>query len=362
MIASNKKILVAMSGGVDSSVAAALLKAQNNDVSGATMKLFGNENLIADERNRTCCSINDIADAREAAYRLEMPHYVFNFSRAFSDHVTDKFVSAYLNGQTPNPCIDCNRYIKFGQFLDRALLLGFDMIATGHYAVTQYDASSNRFLLKKAADKKKDQTYALYCMTQKQLQKTLFPLGGLTKSEARDIAESFGLTNAGKPESQDICFVKNGDYSDFIEHCTGSRAEKGCFTDTGGNILGFHEGLIHYTIGQHKGLGSGFGKRLYVLDKDTRSNTVMLGEDERLYKNRIIAADINLIAVDELLSPCRVQAKIRYGQSEENAVVHPLGEGEVLIEFENPQRAPAPGQAVVFYDGDIVIGGGTIKT
>ncbi len=356
-----KNILVAMSGGVDSSVAAALLLEQGCSVSGATLKLFDNDGLAPNGAERTCCSLRDVEDARKVCARLGVAHHVFNFCENFRERVVAPFVGGYCGGLTPTPCIDCNRHIKFDGFLDRAVLLGFEGMATGHYAVSQFDGASGRYLLKKPADKSKDQTYVLYGMTQRQLEKTLFPLGGLTKNEVRARAEHLGFTNAGKPDSQDICFVPDGDYAAFIERYTGQKTQAGRFVDAENADLGAHRGLIHYTVGQRKGLGTGFGRRLYVLAKDPVSNTVTLGPNERLYYRRLLAGGLNLIAAKRLDGPIRVRAKIRYSHPEESAMVFPLGDGRVLVEFEKPQRAPAPGQAVVFYDGDVVVGGATIQ-
>lgn len=362
----NNKVLVAMSGGVDSSVAVVLLKQQDYEISGATLKLYDKSGMGIrggddDIEAKTCCSLNDVEDARSVAYRLGIEHYVFNFSQAFKNEVINRFIDSYNNAETPNPCIDCNRYIKFSKMLEQAITLGYDFIATGHYARIEYDNASKRYLLKKAADISKDQTYVLYSMTQKELSKTLFPLGGLMKSQVRKIAEANNLVNANKPDSQDICFVGDGDYAAFIEETLKMPSQKGYFVNSEGGILGEHKGIIHYTIGQRKGLGLSLGHPAYVIDKDPKDNTVKLGSEEELLSNRLLAGDINLIAFDKLMGPMKATVKARYSQKEAKAVLFPIGDNKIIVEFKHMQRALTPGQAVVFYQDDIVIGGGTIK-
>ena len=355
-----KKVMVAMSGGVDSSVAAALLKEEGFDVCGATLKLFAGED-DAESATRTCCSLSDVEDARRVAHRMGFEHFVFNFKDDFRHCVMDKFVEAYLHGETPNPCIDCNRYIKFSKLLARARLLENEYIATGHYARIEYDAERGRWLMKKAADKSKDQTYVLYAMTQDEMAHTLLPLGGLTKAEVRAMAEARGLVNARKPDSQDICFVPDGDYAAFIERTTGKRAQAGDYIDTQGHVLGRHAGVIRYTIGQRKGLGVTFGEPRYVVAKDAAANTVTLGRHEELFSDMLVAKDVNWIMIEALTEPMQVRAKARYKQPEVEATISPLDGGRVLCRFAEPQRAVARGQAVVFYQGDCVVGGGTIE-
>ena len=349
-----------MSGGVDSSVAALLMKEKGYTCMGATMKLYQNED-VGLRREHTCCSLDDVEDARSVAYALDMPYYVFNFADRFKTDVIDKFVHSYETGVTPNPCIDCNRYIKFSKLLARARLLENEYIATGHYARIEYDAERGRWLLKKAADKSKDQTYVLYAMTQDELAHTLLPLGGLTKAEVRAMAEARGLVNARKPDSQDICFVPDGDYAAFIERTTGERAQAGDFVDTQGHVLGRHAGVIRYTIGQRKGLGVTFGEPRYVVAKDAAANTVTLGRHEELFSDTLVAKDVNWIMIESLTEPMQVRAKARYKQPEVEATISPLDGGRVLCRFAEPQRAVARGQAVVFYQGDCVVGGGTIE-
>lgn len=355
-----EKVMVAMSGGVDSSVAAALLLEQGYEVCGATLRLFDNGDIGINDSTRTCCSLDDVEDARSVAYKLGIEHYVFNFGLTFKREVIDRFAKAYEKGLTPNPCIDCNRYIKFGKLLERARLLERSLIATGHYVRREYDKGSGRYLLKKAADPSKDQTYVLYVLTQDELAHTLFPLGGMTKGQAREIAQEKGLVNARKPDSQDICFVKDGDYAGFLENVWGVPSKEGAFIYKDGTSLGRHKGIIHYTIGQRKGLGISYEHPIFVLGKNPETNVVTLGENEDLFSNRLIAEDLNWIACGSPTASFNVTAKARYSQREAKATVHPLSATQALVEFEEKQRAITPGQAVVFYDGDVVVGGGTI--
>lgn len=351
------KILIAMSGGVDSSVAAKLLCDAGNECIGCTMKLFDNCDAGL-SRSRTCCSLDDIEDARSVAFSLGMRYYVFNFKDDFREKVIKKFASAYLAGQTPNPCIDCNRYMKFDKLYERARLLGCDKIATGHYARIEFDGE--KYLLKKARDESKDQSYVLYMLTQEQLAHTLFPLGELIKSETRAIAEASKLTNAQKPDSQDICFVPDGDYAAAIERLTGKTSAPGNFIDTDGNVLGTHRGITHYTIGQHRGLGLALPERRYICKIDAGSGTVTLGSGTELYSREVLVRDFNWISGEAPSGPIRCSAKIRYRQPEQAANVEPLSENEALIRFDTPQSAVTPGQSAVLYDDDTVLGGGII--
>ena len=338
--------LVAMSGGVDSTVAAMLALRDCPDCAGAVMKLHP-------------CAADCETDARAAARKLGIPLYVFDFSGSFASQVVEPFVSAYIEGRTPNPCVDCNKHIKFGQFLEKALELGKDYIATGHYARVEQDGNG-RFLLKKGADLLKDQSYVLYSLTQNQLAHTLFPLGGLSKKQAREIARDAGLENADRRESQDICFIPDGDYAGFIVGHTGVEPRKGRFIDADGNHLGEHGGVIHYTVGQRRGMGLAMPYPAYVLKVSPEDDTVVVGKNDMLYTRTLYAKNINLIPIDKLASPLRARVKIRYKHAEQPATVHQTGDDALRIDFDEPQRALTKGQAAVIYDGETVIGGGTI--
>lgn len=352
------KALISMSGGVDSSLAAKLMKDKGLDCIGCTMKLYHNEDAGI-ESSRTCCSLDDVEDARSVAYKLGMPFYVFNFTDAFRYTVIRKFIESYENGITPNPCIDCNRYMKFDKLYERAKTLGCDYIVTGHYA--RIEEQAGKFVLKKALDETKDQSYVLYFMTQDQLVHTMFPLGSMQKTEVRAIAEESGFVNADKPDSQDICFVPNGDYASVIELQTGKESAEGNFVDKQGNNLGRHKGVIHYTIGQRKGLGVSSTEPLYVCNICPKDGNVVLGSNDDLFSREADVSDFNWISGEVPGSEFRCKAKIRYRQPEQWVTVIPTGADTVHIVFDEPQRAITPGQAAVFYDGDTVLGGGTIK-
>ena len=354
------RVCVAMSGGVDSSVAAVLLREQGHELSGVNLRMFHNEDL-GESREKTCCSLADAEDAALVARRLGFPFYVFDFAQVFRDTVIRDFVEEYQAGHTPNPCAVCNREVKFGALLRRVQALGQDFLATGHYAQVERDPDSGRYLLKRAADRSKDQTYFLYMLTQDQLAHSLFPLGGLHKAEVRQIAETRGLVNARKHDSQDICFVPDGKYADFIERTTGHPSPTGPFLDREGRVLGQHKGLIRYTRGQHKGLGLSTEEPLYVLEKDAAANTIRLGPDSALWTTELTAEQVNLISMPELTVPLRVTAKTRYSQREAAATVTSLPDGCIHVVFDEPQRAITAGQAVVLYDGEYVVGGGTIR-
>ena len=355
----NNRAIIAMSGGVDSSVAAYLTTQMGYESTGITLKLFDNED-IGEKKEKTCCSLDDIEDARNVCYKIGIPYYVYNFKDSFKENVISRFIDAYENGTTPNPCIDCNRYIKFEKLIRRAEELDFDYVVTGHYAIIEYNSETGRYLLKKSADLSKDQSYVLYSLTQKQLSKTLFPLGGMTKDQTREIAEKLGLINAHKHDSQDICFVPDGDYARFIEEYTGKTYPCGNFVDESGKILGEHKGIIRYTVGQRKGLGLALPQPMYVKEKDLANNRVILCTNDALFSKELYATDINLITCDKIEKPVRIKARVRYNQKEQWATAEQIDENTLHIIFDEPQRAISKGQAVVLYDGDYVVGGGTI--
>ena len=354
--------LIAMSGGVDSSVAAALMVQRGYDCIGVTMKLRSNDDCACTEKS--CCTASDAEDARSVAYSMGMKFYVFNFTQEFEQEVIGRFISAYEHGLTPNPCIDCNRYMKFELLYKRGRALGCEFIVTGHYARTGFLPEYGRWVLKKAKNAAKDQSYVLYSMSQDQLAHTIFPLGEFaSKDDVRALADKLGLLNAHKHDSQDICFIPDGDYAEFIRMRTGRSFPHGDFLDVNGNVIGEHSGAIKYTIGQRKGLGVGFGERMYVCAKDMERNTVTLSREEGLYSSRLTAVDFNWILWEtpprELV---KLTARTRYNAREASAQVWSEENGTVHVEFDQPQRAVTAGQAVVLYYGDIVAGGGTIIT
>ena len=352
------KALIAMSGGVDSAVAAYIMKSRGFECVGCTMKLYDNPDETP-ENFKSCCSADDVADARSVAYKLGIPYYVFNFKDEFREKVIKNFIECYEKGITPNPCIECNRHMKFAKLFERADILSCDHIVTGHYA--RVEEKEGKYYLKKAADELKDQSYVLYSLDQAQLSRVIFPLGEMTKQNVRKTAEENGFTNARKPDSQDICFVPGGDYAKVIEQNTGKKYEKGNFVTSDGKILGEHKGIIHYTVGQRRGLGIAAEESLYVLKISPENNTVTLGKVSELFKKSITVSNVNWISGEIPQGELLCKVKIRYRHPEKPAKITPLENNRVRIDFLEEERAPTPGQSAVFYDGDTVLGGGFIE-
>ena len=355
------RVLMAMSGGVDSSVSALVLRDAGYEVEGVTLKLFDNEDACL-ENEKACCSLKDAEDARQVCLELGIPHFVYNFTRTFNENVIDRFCDGYLRGETPNPCIDCNRYVKFAALQKRRRELDFDYVATGHYARRAFNESTGRYELKRGLDANKDQSYVLFHLSQDTLAHMLFPLGDLTKPQVRELAATHGFINAGKAESQDICFVPDGDYASFIQKRRSVAFEAGDIVDRTGNVLGRHDGLIHYTIGQRKGIGVAAPEPLYVFERNMERNELVVGTDRETLCTAIEVRDVNFIARENLPQPMRFTVKTHYRQSPRAALAEQTGDTTLRITFDEPQRACAPGQSAVVYDGDTVVCGGTITT
>ncbi len=355
-----EKVVVGMSGGVDSSVAAYLLKEQGYDVIGVTMQIWEDEEQQRTEENGGCCGLSAVDDARRVADRLEIPYYVMNFKQEFQKKVVDYFVEEYLAGRTPNPCIACNRYVKWESLLKRSMEIGADYIATGHYARIA-KLPNGRFAIRNSVTARKDQTYALYNLTQFQLAHTLMPIGEYEKDQVRRIAQEAGLPVAAKPDSQDICFVPDGDYAAFLKKKAGERMPgEGDFVTRDGTVLGKHKGITHYTIGQRKGLGLSMGEPVFVSELRPKTNQVVVGEETQVFKKELLCDHLNFMGMEDLEEPRKVWAKVRYAHKGQWCRIEKQGRDLIRAEFEGPVRAITPGQAVVFYEGEYVLGGGII--
>ncbi len=353
-----KKVFVAMSGGVDSSVVAGLMKEAGHDVVGVTMCFSITH---PNSKKPSCCGVDGIQDAKRAASILDIPHYVLDFAKDINDHIIDNFTSEYLAGRTPNPCVRCNQHLKFGSLYSRVMELGADALATGHYGKIHFNPRKNRFELKKAEDSRKDQSYFLYSMKKETLAKVLFPLGDLTKQEVRELARKYGLNTAEKPESQDICFVPDGGYQQFLENRLGKEVfAPGDYKNEKGEVVGKHKGIAYYTIGQRERLGIALGKPVYVYKIEKETNTVYVGPENMLYADGLVASGFNPVSMDIPQETIEVSVRIRYNAPEIKGRLTNLGEGRVRVDFFEPQKSVTPGQSVVFYDGDVVLAGATI--